>query len=98
MKIPSFLHQVGGEVHLSVKVLPRASKNEVIGVMGDELKLKVSAPPVDSAANEAVVELLADKLECPRRNVFLVRGQTSQHKTIGVRGISVEVVAIRLGF
>ena len=98
MKIPPFLRTVGAEVYLAVKVQPRASRNELTGLMGNELKLKVTAPPVDSAANEAVVAFLAEKLDCPRRNVFLVHGQTSRHKTIGVRGISIDAISVKLGF
>ena len=49
--------------------------------LGDELKIKVTAPPVDAAANQALIELLAEKLDCPRGRVELIRGQTSRHKT-----------------
>ena len=51
---------------MSVKLQPRASKNEIGGPLGDELKIKVTAPPVDAAANEALVKFLAEKLDCPR--------------------------------
>ena len=65
--------------------------------MGDELKIKVTAPPVDSAANEAVVRLLADVLDCPRSSVQLLRGQTSRHKQVLIQGVSAEAVLAKLG-
>lgn len=54
--------------------------------MGDELKIKVTAPPVDAAANQALVELLAARLGCSRGKVVLIRGHTSRHKTVLLHG------------
>ncbi len=73
-------------VLLAVKLQPRASKNEICGPLGDELKIKVTAPPVDAAANQALVEFLAEKLGCSRGKVELIRGHTSRHKTILLHG------------
>ena len=60
------------------------------------MRIKVTAPPVDSAANEALVRLLAEKLDCPRNRVELVRGKTSRHKTIKISGMAPEELAARL--
>ena len=79
-------------VCLSVKVQPRASRNEIVGALGNELKIKVTAPPVDSAANEAVIELLAETLGCGRNAIELLRGRTSTHKQILIRGMTVAKV------
>ncbi len=79
-------------VLLTVKLQPRASKNEIGAALGDELRIKVTAPPVDAAANQALIELLADTLNCSRGQVKLVRGQTSRHKTIRLHGLSIEAV------
>jgi len=79
--------QPGGAV-LAVKVQPRASSNELCPPQGDELKVKVTAPPVDSAANEALVRFLAECLGCPRNRVELLRGHTSRHKTLKLHGFS----------
>lgn len=81
---------------LFLKVVPRASKNEIGEVLGEELKLKVTAPPVDSAANRAVIEFLAEKLECAKSAVVLVRGETSRRKTILIKGMSPEIIDSRL--
>jgi len=96
MATPSFLrvHQDG--VVLAVKLQPRASKNEIVGAAGDELKVKVTAPPVDSAANEALVELFAEALDCAPGAVRLLRGHTSRHKQVFVRGISPSEVTAKL--
>jgi hypothetical protein len=90
--IPNFLHAQPDGVLLSAKLQPRASRNEICGPLGDELKIKVTAPPVDAAANEALIELLAEKLGCPRGRVELIRGQTSRHKTIKLHGFTPEEV------
>lgn len=82
----TFLRETAGGTLLSVKLQPRASKNEIGNPLGDELKIKVTAPPVDAAANQALVEFLADKLDCPRGKVELIRGQTSRHKSVMLHG------------
>lgn len=92
--IPMWLREHGEGTLLSVKVHPRASRNEIGELQGDELKIRVTAPPVDAAANEAVVRLLAKALGCPRGSVRLVRGGTSRHKSIFIAGMTpVEVMA-----
>jgi uncharacterized protein (TIGR00251 family) len=93
---PAFLREQDGALMLTLKVQPRASRNELAGPLGDALKLKVTAPPVDSAANEAVVEFLAERLGLPRRQVTLVRGQTSRQKVVRLEGISLAEAVRRL--
>jgi uncharacterized protein len=83
-----YLQQRPDGVCISLKVQPRASRNEIAGPIGNELKIKVIAPPVDSAANEAVLEFLAETLCCPRNRLELLRGATSRHKQILVRGMT----------
>ncbi len=80
--LPAFLRAQTDGALLMVKLQPRASANEIGPPLGDELKIKVTAPPVDAAANEALLELLAKKLDCARNWIELVRGDKSRHKTI----------------
>ena len=94
--MPGFLRIQADGVFLSVKLQPRASANEIGGALGNELRIKVTAPPVDAAANEALVKLLAQHLDCPRNRVELVRGHTSRHKTIKLYGLAPEDVAKKL--
>jgi uncharacterized protein (TIGR00251 family) len=94
--LPSFLSVQPDGALLAVKLQPRASKNEIVGVMGNELRIKVTAPPVNAAANESLLKLLADKLECPRGRVELVRGHTSRHKVIKLHGLDAQLAAARL--
>jgi len=97
MTMPGFLHVQADGVLLSVKLQPRASANEIGDALGNELRIKVTAPPVDAAANEALVKLLAQQLDCPRNRVELVRGHTSRHKTVKLYGLALEDVVNRLG-
>jgi len=83
-------------VLLSVKAQPRASQNAIGEALGSELKIKITAPRVDDAANEALVRFLAEVLGCPRQAVRLVRGQASRHKVISIAGLDLETVAARL--
>ena len=95
--MPTFLTTQAGGVRLSVKLQPRASANEICAPLGGELKIKVTAPPVDAAANEALVKLLAEKLGCARNRVELVRGHTSRHKTVLLHGFELDEIMEKLG-
>jgi uncharacterized protein len=97
MSAPGFLRIQPDGVVLSLKVQPRAPVNRVGECLGNELRVKVTAPPVDAAANEAVIRLLSEVFDCPRSRIELVRGHTSRHKTIKLHGVTVESVLTKLG-
>ena len=96
MSLPAYLKTQADGVLLSVKVQPRASRTEIGDALGNELRVKVAAPPVDAAANEALVRLLAERLDCPRGRVELLRGHTSRHKTLMLHAVSAETVLAKL--
>jgi uncharacterized protein (TIGR00251 family) len=73
-------------LRVRVHVQPRASRNEIVGVHGAALKVRLQAPPVEGAANEALVALIADRLGVPKRAVRVVGGATSRSKTIEIEG------------
>jgi uncharacterized protein (TIGR00251 family) len=91
-----FLRETAEGVYLSVKLQPRASRNQIQGIHGNELKIAVTAPPVDSAANTALTEFLADHLNLTRSSIQLVRGQTSRHKMIFIAGIRADQLGGKL--
>jgi uncharacterized protein len=97
MTIPAFLRARPDGVLLSVKLQPRASSNEIGEALGGELRIKVTAPPVEAAANEALLKILAQQLHCPRNRVDIVRGHTSRHKTVKLYGLRPEEVIAKLG-
>ena len=77
---------------ITLHVIPKASRNEIVGWVnradgGKALKVKVTAPPEDGKANEAVIALLAKFWDCPRRDISLESGATSRHKTIKINNI-----------
>jgi uncharacterized protein len=81
---------------LKIRVIPRAARNAVGGRRGDALVIRLAAPPVDGAANEALVAYLADLFDQPRRNVTIVSGQTSRDKRVEIQGLSDEAGEARL--
>ena len=93
---PAFLRVQAGGLLLSIKLQPRASANEIVGPLGAELRIKVTAPPVDAAANEALLKLLLERLDCARNRVELVRGHKSRHKIVKLHGIAPEAVLRKL--
>lgn len=86
----------GSGVCLRVKVVPGASRDKVVGMLGDRLKVAVSAPPEAGKANKAVCKLLSSVLGVPPRDVTVTAGHTQPAKTLMVTGISVEQAAQRL--
>lgn len=97
MTMPPFLRAQADGLLLSVKLQPRASANEIGEPLGEELRIRVTAPPVDAAANEALIKLLAQQLHCPRNRVDIVRGHTSRHKMVRIRGLASADVVQKLG-
>jgi hypothetical protein len=81
---------------LAVHVQPRAARSEVVGEHGGALKIRLAAPPVDGAANEALVEFVAARLGLPRRQVRLVGGAASRRKLLEIDGMDAATVAARL--
>jgi len=79
-----------------VKVQPRARRNEITGVVGDALKLSLTAPPVEGRANDAVVEFLADFFDIPRSSVTITSGKTNRLKAMCICGIRVEQLRQKL--
>ena len=75
---------------------PRAARTAVAGWRDGVLLVKVTAQPVDSAANAAVIELLAETLGVPKRAVTIVRGETSRLKRVRVEGLTLDEVRGRL--
>ena len=73
---------------LSVRIQPRASKNEIVMMENGGLKIRLTAPPVDGAANEALVKFLADRLSIAKSRVEIVSGHTGREKIIRITGMS----------
>lgn len=87
-------HRLG--VRLEARVTPRASRNGIDGVRDGRLVVKVTAPPVDDAANAAVVETVSKALNLPKRDVTIVAGEHSRLKSVALSGITAEEVRSRL--
>ena len=73
---------------IEVKVEPRSSKKGLAGVLGNKLKVKLTAPPVDGAANEQLVEVLAEAFDIKKSAIKIIRGQSSKTKVVELIGIS----------
>ncbi len=82
---------------LAIKAVPNAPHSEICGWLGDALKVKVHAPPVEGRANEVLCQFLAEGLDLPRRAVNVRQGDTSRHKVLQIDGLSLAEVRARLG-
>jgi uncharacterized protein (TIGR00251 family) len=82
------MNERDGSVVFSVRVQPRASKDEIAGEMGGALKVRLQAPAVEDRANEALVEFLAQLLKTPRTAVRILSGERGRTKRIEIRGVT----------
>lgn len=82
--------------HLRVKVVPNASRSRIAGVLGDRLKVQLSAPPEAGRANKALCELIARQLGVKKADVTLHAGHAQPHKTIAITTLGPEEIARRL--
>ena len=90
--LPPWVRESARGVELDVLVQPRASRTKVVGVHDDRLKLQLAAPPVDGAANEALIEFVSSALGVAQRLVSLIRGETNRRKTLLIESVPLDAV------
>ena len=81
---------------INVRVIPRAAKSEIAGVRDDAILVRLNAPPVEGAANAALIEVIAKALDVPKRAVTIVSGDRSRQKRVRVDGVTAAHAASRL--
>lgn len=96
-RVTSVVRPVEGGVAIRVCVTPRSGRNEVAGVEGDTLRLRLTAPPVEGAANRACIEFLASLLGVPKGRVEITSGLRGRKKVITVYGVDEEIARRKLG-
>ena len=92
------IHTHDGSVTFAVRVQPRARKNAITGQVGDALKLSLTAPPVEGAANEACIEFFSKLLRVPRSAISIVSGETGRNKVLRIDGITAETLTHAVPF
>jgi uncharacterized protein (TIGR00251 family) len=93
----NWLNATHDGVTFAVRVTPRSSRNQIVGVENDALKIKLTAPPVEGAANAALIDFIADWLHVRKSAVSIVGGDKSRNKLVRVSGVTAEQVGQRLG-
>jgi uncharacterized protein (TIGR00251 family) len=91
-EVPLRIREKEGGVEIAIHVQPRAGRNAVAGIHNGALKIKVTAPPVDDAANAAVIGFFSTLLKVPRSRLAITSGRKSRDKILRVEGASVEEV------
>ena len=84
------------QIRIHVIIVPRASRTEIVGIYGDRLKIKLTAPPVDGKANKALLAFLAKRLKLTKDQLNIASGATGRRKTVQIDGISLEDARARL--
>jgi uncharacterized protein (TIGR00251 family) len=91
------IESIGDGVRFTVRVQPRASRNELAGSHGDAIKIRLTAPPVEGAANTALIAFLSRALGVPKSSVRIARGERSRSKVVEVIGIDPDSLRQVLG-
>ena len=91
------IRQTAVGIELDVRVIPRARKDEIAGTRAGAVLVRLAAPPVEGAANAALIEFIARQLDVPRKAVRLIGGERTRDKRLEVAGITAAVAARRLG-
>lgn len=94
--MPDWLQATPDGVVVSLHVQPRASRNEIIGAQGGALKIRLTSPPVEGAANKLCCEYIAKLCGLPKRDVVLIAGERSRQKRVLIRGKEAKAVAVTL--
>ena len=82
---------------ISVQIVPNARKDEVCGFLGDAVKIKIKAKPVEGKANEHLIKFLSEKLMISQKEISIISGFTSKHKILEINTIDTTEVLVRLG-
>jgi uncharacterized protein len=85
-----------GAVELTISVVPRSSRCEIVGIHNNALRIKLTSPPVDNEANKQCCEFIAKQLGIARQQVAIIRGQTSRHKVLRIEGVVEQEVQEKL--
>lgn len=97
MELPKYIRETPQGVTLAIRVQPRSSRDEFIAAPNaDQLKVRITAPPVDSAANNTLPKFIAKSLGVPPNAAALIRGQKSRNKTLLITGTDAHTVAEKL--
>jgi len=88
--------EIPGGVRVQLLIQPRGSKNEVVGIHEGRVKVKLTAPPVEGAANKALVAYISAVIGVPKRQICLTKGEVSRRKTVEISGVTIEEVETAL--
>jgi uncharacterized protein len=85
-----------GGAAIMISVVPRAGKDEIAGLEGDVIKVRLTAPPVDGAANDALIKFLSKRLDVRPSAIEILAGHSSRRKLVSILGLSPAEVTARL--
>jgi uncharacterized protein (TIGR00251 family) len=73
------------EITIALVLVPKASKDEIVGLLGDELKITITAPPIDGKANAHLIAFLSKQFKTAKSNIEILRGETNKHKLVKIK-------------
>lgn len=80
------------QILLNIYVIPRSSRTEIVGIHDNHLKIKLKSPPVDNEANEELIRFISKKLNVPKSNIEIIKGNNQKRKTISIAGCEYKMI------
>ncbi len=87
-----WLNEKDGKIFVKVRIQPNSKKFQIVGLLGDELKIKVNAPAIEGRANEKLIEGLSKILKVAKKSIKILKGELSKSKLIQIEGLTKEEV------
>lgn len=84
-------------IRFEVKVQPKSSQNQITGIVEGVMKIRLTSPPVDGKANQALINMLSKIVDVPKKSITIIRGETSTNKLIQISGVDKETLLYRAG-
>lgn len=85
MSVKPYLKQEGDDLLLRLVLQPKASRDAFVGLLGDELKVAITAPPVDGQANKHLIKFLSKQFKVPKGSIIVEKGQLNRHKLVRIK-------------
>jgi uncharacterized protein (TIGR00251 family) len=93
--MPEWCRAAGGEIRLAVQVMPNARRSEIVGIVGDAIKIRLAAQPVDGRANDALLRFIAAALRVPSNKVHLTHGHRGRKKVVTIDAPDLNAESVR---
>ena len=93
----SIITETAEGITINIRLIPRVSANKVVGILGDAVKIRLQAPPIEGKANKALIKFLSKQLKVPASHITMISGETNRNKRILIYEVTKDYIIEKLG-